>query len=275
MDNSAARKNPTNGEDMAMRHWDLRRDPFLDDGPYVPLPDHEEAVARLIHAIEAPQGPVLFTAGAGLGKTKALRRAIAESRSARRRVALASHPLDGLALWNELADRLGADPEPARDRAAAWRALERAAKVRSLQGQRVVFAIDGAENLLDESHWPDIERLALIDGGNDARPALILTARADAAFDAPPLWSPSIKLAPLTRSETARYLAAKLNGAGGSDNLFTPRAVVRLHAASRGVPRGLDRLASLSLRAAAARGLEVVASEVVDVAVQECRVPWV
>lgn len=258
-----------------MRHWDLRRDPFLDGEAYVPLPGHEEAVARLIHAIETPQGPTLLTAGAGLGKTNALRRAIAESRSARRRVALASHPLDGLALWNDLAERLGAPPEPGRDRAAAWRALERAARVRALQGQRVVFAIDGAENLLDESAWPDVERLALIDGGDNAPPALLLTARGDAAFGSTVPWSLSISLSPLTRSETALYLAAKLKDAGGSEHLFTPRAIVRLHAAARGVPRGLDRLASLSLTAAASRGLEVVSSEVVDRAVQECRAPWV
>lgn len=260
---------------MAMHHWDLRRDPFSEGEVHVPLPGHEEAVARLIHAIETPQGPTFLIAGAGLGKTCVLRRAIAESRSARRRVAWASHPLDGLALWNDLADRLGAPPEPGRDRAAAWRALERAARVRALQGQRVVFAIDGAENLLDESVWPDVERLTLIDGGDDAPPALLLTARGDDAFGSPLPWSLSIRLAPLTRSETALYLAAKLKDAGGSEHLFTPRAIVRLHAAARGAPRGLDRLASLSLTAAASRGLEVVSSEVVDRAVQECRVTWV
>lgn len=258
---------------MAMRHWDLRRDPFLDGETYVPLVGHEEAVARFIHAIEAPRGPAFLTAASGLGKTTAMRRAIAETRSARRFVALATAPLDGLALWNELADRLGAPPEPSRDRAAAWRALERAARVRTLQGQQVVFAIDGAENLLDESSWRDVERLALIDGGTGAPPALILAAR-DAEAVAPPLpWSLSIKLAPLTRSETANYLTAKVTGAGGSDQLFTPRAIVRIHAAAMGVPRWIDRLASLSLTAASARGLEVVASDVVDRAAEECRIP--
>jgi len=261
---------------MWMRHWGLRRDPFLEgEACYAPLAGHEEAIARLVHAIEASQGPAVLIAGAGLGKTTTLRRALAESRNARRRVALATNPLDGLSLWNELADRLGAPPaEPSRDRAAAWRALERAARVCSLQGQRVVFAIDGAENLMDAASWRDIERLALIDGGRDSPPALILTARDDMARDAPLPWSLSIKLTSLTRGETDRYLAAKLADAGGSERLFTPRAIVRLHAASMGVPRGLDRLASMALRAAASRGLEVVSSEVVDAAARECRVPW-
>src|SRR4051794_19702616 len=36
-----------------MNHWRLAYDPFHGNrGPYVPLPTHEEAVARLVHAIE-------------------------------------------------------------------------------------------------------------------------------------------------------------------------------------------------------------------------------
>ena len=35
-------------------HWGLNRDPFVErGGPYVPVPGHEEAVARLVHTIEA------------------------------------------------------------------------------------------------------------------------------------------------------------------------------------------------------------------------------
>lgn len=261
---------------MWMRHWGLRQDPFLDgEACYAPIAGHEEAVARLVHAIEASQGPGVLVAGAGLGKTTALRRALAEARSARRRVALATNPLDGPSLWSELADRLGAPPAPARDRAAAWRALERAARVHALQGRRVVFAIDGAESLMSESSWRDVERLTLIDGGNESPPTLILTVRDADALDATLPWTLSIGLAPLTRDETAPYLAAKLADAGGAERLFTPRAITRLHAKSGGVPRGLNRLASLALMAAASRGLEVVSSEVVDGAAQECRVPGV
>ena len=37
-----------------IEHWGLSGDPFVEcGGPYVPLPGHEEAVARLVDAIEA------------------------------------------------------------------------------------------------------------------------------------------------------------------------------------------------------------------------------
>jgi type II secretory pathway predicted ATPase ExeA len=76
---------------------------------------------------------------------------------------------------------------------------------------------------------------------------------------------------PLTRSEAECYLQAKLSGAGCSERIFTPRAITRLHGLSAGVPRGLERLAALSLMAGSLRGLEVVPAEVVDAIAHECR----
>ena len=77
-------------------HWGLNRDPFLDrGGPYVPLPGHEEAVARLVHTIEAGHRLAVLSAPAGMGKTRVLGRALAEARHPCRRFALASSPMDG------------------------------------------------------------------------------------------------------------------------------------------------------------------------------------
>ena len=82
-----------------------------------------------------------------------------------------------------------------------------------------------------------------------------------------------IRLAPLTRSEAAEYLARKLSAAGRSEATFTPRAITRLHLLSQGVPRGLDRLATLALMAGAMRGLEVIGPEVVEGVAAECVLP--
>ena len=66
---------------MWMRHWGLERDPFAEPGsPYVSLPSHDEAVARLVHAIETSQRRAVLTAPAGLGKTAVLRRRLPRRR---------------------------------------------------------------------------------------------------------------------------------------------------------------------------------------------------
>ena len=45
-------------------HWGLNRDPFVErGGPYVPVPGHEEAVARLVHTIEAGHRLAVLSAG--------------------------------------------------------------------------------------------------------------------------------------------------------------------------------------------------------------------
>ncbi|APW63047.1 AAA family ATPase [Paludisphaera borealis] len=258
---------------MWKRHWGLNREPFHDGGsPFVALPSHLEAVSRLAYTIESGQRLGVLRAEAGLGKSTVLVQAVAESRRAGRRIALAFHPFDAVGLWNELAGRLGAPAVASQgDRAASWRRLERAVQVCSLEGRRVVLAVDGAEALWDESNRPDLLRLAQLDGGS----ATVILAVRERDEPEPALpWALTIGLDRLTRSEVERYLAAKLAAAGCGDPLFTPPAIVRLHALSSGVPRGLDRLASLALMAAASRGLEAVSSEVVDGAARECQVPW-
>ena len=60
-----------------MPHWGLSRDPFAEfDSPYVSLPSHDEAVARLVFAVETAQRRAVFAAPAGLGKTAVLRKAL-------------------------------------------------------------------------------------------------------------------------------------------------------------------------------------------------------
>jgi hypothetical protein len=68
-------------------------------------------------------------------------------------------------------------------------------------------------------------------------------------------------------------LLAKLCAGGSHERNFTPRAVVRVHCLSRGIPRALEELASLSLAAGAARALEIISPDVVDGIAEECRGP--
>ncbi|MDG3006287.1 AAA family ATPase [Paludisphaera mucosa] len=253
------------------RHWGLNRDPFLDPpARFVPLAEHREAVDRLLYTIEAGQPLAVLTAAAGVGKSTILRQALAEARRADRRIALVEDPIDGPALLRALADRLaGPSSGPlGDDRATAWRGLERAAKVCTLQGRRVVLAVDGCEGL-DAASRPDLERLARIEGAT----TILVRRDEEIEDDAPAPWTLTLRLSPLTRTEAQTYLSDKLAAAGCPDRIFTDRAVVRLHAASLGVPKGLGRLASLAMAAAASRGLEAVSSEVVDGVVPECRVP--
>jgi type II secretory pathway predicted ATPase ExeA len=256
-----------------IEHWKLLRDPFAAVGAaYVAVTAHDEAVARLLATIETGQRRVVLRAGAGLGKSTVLARALAEARHPARRVVLRAAPADGPSLLAELAEGLGQRVPDGPSRAAAWRALEQAVRLCRWQRLGVILAIDDCQFLGDPADQLDLERLVHLDPHPESRLTVLQTYQTDdEGFEAPSRrWELVVRLPPLTRTESEHYLSAKLAAAGRNEPIFTTKALHRLHAVSGGTPRGLDRLAALSLMAGALRGVDRIALEVVDAAAREC-----
>jgi MSHA biogenesis protein MshM len=263
-------------QDVWTAHWGLNGDPFLEHGtPYVALPGHVEAVARLVHTIEAGQRLAVLTALQGMGKTRVVHRALAEARHPSRRFAVASGPLTGELLPARLAAALGSRTRAAVNPGAAWRSLEQAVRVCAFQGFQAVLVIDRGSAPVDPGESIELHRFFHL-GESGAGRVTVVIAAGEEWEDANPAvgaWTLAIRLRPLSFSETELYLSAKLAAAGCRDAIFTSRALARLHLHSAGSPRGLDRLASLALLAGASRGLEGISSEVVDSVLSECHLP--
>lgn len=254
---------------MRTRDAERSSDPFSErDAPFIPTAIHAEAVARLVHLIESGQRQVKLHAGAGLGKTMVLRRALELVRGPGRRIVQTSGPIDGLDLLTTLAERSGRRLALGASRSDAWRALSDAARLCRLQRLAMVLVVDDAQGLTSPADRLDLDRLAHLDPHPEARLTVLQVGR-DPDADSEP-WSLAIRLAPLTRTETSDYLNARLAAAGRDQPAFTPRAVTLLHALTSGVPRGLDRLASLALIASDARGLEMISPDVIDGVAREC-----
>ena len=257
---------------MVGRHWGLTHDPFADGaGPFVETPGHREAAERLVHAIEVGERLVAVDAPAGLGKSRVLDHVLGRCRDPSRRIARVSAPVDGAGLLAGLAEGLGVRLPAAVGRSAAWKGLADAVRVCRFAGQSVVLAVDDAHVLDRPADRHDLLRLPHLDAHPSARLTVVMMGRdSEEADPGPDPWGLAIRLAPLSRSETGLYLEAKLAGAGRAEVAFTPRAVTRLQALCGGVPRGLDRLASLALMAGAVRGLEIITPDVVEGAAREC-----
>jgi type II secretory pathway predicted ATPase ExeA len=257
------------------RYWQLSADPFHGASvPYVPLPGHQDAVARLIDTIETGQGRAVVQAAAGLGKSRILARALAETRSPTRRAVWLSSPSDGPALLAGLAEGLGRRVVTSASRAMSWRALTEAVRLCRWQRLRVVLVIDDCQHLTGCADRLDLERLMHLDPHPEARVTVLEAHRTDPNREPEPQsaapWVLRVQLHALTRSDVEIYLTTKLAAAGRAGPAFTTWAINRLHATSAGCPRTLDRLATLALMAGAVRGLEMVTPDVVDAVAPEC-----
>ena len=183
-----------------------------------------------------------------------------------------SCPPDASLLFTFFAERLGERVGREPGRLGSWRALDRAIRISSLQGVQVVLAVDDCDA---SGATPRHELGSLVHLGSSvgADLTLIQLARADShreSGSSGSAWDLAIGLRALTRSQVQRFLAAKLEAAGCTEPVFTPRSITRLHGLSMGVPRGLQQLASLSLMAGSLRGLEVIPPDLVDGVAVEC-----
>lgn len=265
---------------MWKRHWGLSADPFLGSASsFVRTSSHDEAVARLSDTIESGQRLALLRAGEGLGKSMVLAQTLVEMRSPYRRFARVSSPADGTTLFSGLAESLGAPPILSLNRTNAWKSLVDAVRVCRLQKLHVVLVVDDCQHLVEDADRRDLERLSHCDPNSSTRLTVLQAHRDPEAtggdpFSAQTAWQLVVRLHPLTRSETTSYLKEKLAWSGRSGSPFTHRAEGRIHELSGGIPRGIDRLASLGLMAGALQSLDRVTPEVVEGVAGECSLPW-
>lgn len=257
--------------------WRLSTDPFRAPGsPYVPTSGHDEAVARLVATIESAQRLAVVRGEEGSGKSTVIARAVSETRSPLRRVARSVSQLEGSAVIAALASGLGGRVAPDASRSGAWKSLTDAVRLARLQTQHVVLVVDDAHLLHEGPDTADIERLLHLDSAAGSRLTVIIATRQQAAEDTSSWarsrsgWPLAASVPPLTRSETALYIAAKLAAAGRDEPAFTPSAVDVLHQLSRGLARSLDRLATLALMAGAAGQSVTITQEMLEGVAGEC-----
>ena len=254
-------------------HWGLEQNPFTGrDSTYVSLPSHDEAVARLVYAIESSQPRAILVAPAGSGKSAVLRQAFRQARSPHRRLVSVNDPGNGDLLLAILAERLGRPPGREPSRLIAWRALERSLRVFSLEGVQVVLAIDDCNRTPGAAGSFQVDSLELLGSTLHQRFTVIQLARSmhEHRSEATDPWSFAINLRALTRTQTEHFLTAKLAGVGAAGPLFTPRAITRLHSLSSGIPSKVEHLATDCLVAGAIRGLAIVPPELVDEVARQC-----
>lgn len=261
-------------------HWKLRERPFegtWDTRYFFASREHDEALHRLLYLVEENTMNLgLLSGEIGCGKT--LTRAVFSERLDPRKYRVVTLENSGFS-FGDLLSAVLRRMDPALPSGGTkferCERLEGAIRRLHAEGRHLVLLLDEAQDMpaatLHELRW-----ITNFNGGGVALLTVVLIGQpelrplvaGDAAIDQ--RISLRFHLRPMTVGDVPNYLAHRMRTAGHADGrLFTEGAAVRLHEASGGVPRQVNRLAKLALEHAWLAGSPRVDVDAVSAVVRD------
>lgn len=259
-------------------HWGFTRLPFGRDLAPSMLhrhAAHNEAVARITWTV-TERALSVITGEVGVGKTVAIRAALAGLDQARHTVIYLPNPTIGMrGIHHAIVTALGHTP---RYHTAALipQTVDALATEHVERGRTPVLAVDEA-HLLNHPQLEAIRMLTNHDMDSRSTFACLLTGQPTlrrrikvgelAALDQ--RIAVRYHMTGMALEETAGYLRHHLQLAGRTDTLFSDDAITLIHQASRGYPRQVNNLAIAALLAAFTEGKAIVDESSTRTAVTE------
>lgn len=229
---------------------------------------HDEALARLEWLVDQRQRCGLVVAEAGMGKSHLAVAAARRLGGLGAEVAVLS--LAGLpdGEWLDLLlDRLPLDPASRAEPLRPWLKLENRLRENTLLGRATVLLCDD----IDRGPADAREGLARLVAAAEPRfgTTIVVVTAAPAGLGLVPdairqRAAVRIELPAWSDDDVADYLAAGLALAGRPAGLFSPAAAATIRRFAAGVPAVIRRLATLSLAAAEAEGLQTVEAAMIE-----------
>jgi type II secretory pathway predicted ATPase ExeA len=254
-------------------YWGLREKPFrkTPDPRYLFLNDtYEEALERLLFAVEEVE-LALLTGEVGSGKTL-LSRALADRVGDRYEVGMILNPrLAPKQFLRATARELGVR-EPRQHTSDLLDQIHERLLELDGQGRAALLIVDEAHLIPGKATFEEIRLLTNFQLDDRNLVAIVLVGQPELrdrlrrrAYRAlTQRIGVSFELAPLALEDARGYLEHRLAVAGGERPVFTDDAIARLHAASGGIPRVLNQLATQALLEGMARGTERVDGSVAE-----------
>jgi general secretion pathway protein A len=249
---------------MYTSHFGLSEPPFsiTPDPRYLYMSErHREGLAHLLYGIRQSGGFVQLTGEVGTGKTTLCRCLLAQL-PPEVDVAFVLNPrLTVVELLATVCDELRISyPPETRSIKTLVDLLHRHLLEAHGRGRRTVLIIDEAQNLADgvleqirlltnlETSTEKLLQIILI-----GQPELIRMLERRRLRQLAQRITARYHLLPLSKPESRAYIRHRVRVAGGSDSLFTPAAVRRVHRLSGGVPRMINVICDRALLGAYAQ----------------------
>ena len=230
-------------------HFGLTREPFnITPDPnflYMSV-SHREALAQLVYGIKARRGFVVLTGEVGTGKTTMIQCLLDELNSTTKTALIFNMVVSPKDLLRYVCEKFGlvSHQESLKEIHDYVSLLERFLLESYRKGENVALIIDEAQNLSTEV-LENVRLLSNFETAQDKLLQILLVGQPElgARLNASELRQIKQRVAlrhhltPLSYTDCEKYIAKRLEIAGGNISLFGPKAIEAVHKYSGGIPR--------------------------------------
>ncbi len=241
---------------MYTEYWKLNALPFEnmpDPAFFYASRAHEEAITRLLFAIETHKMMAVVTGDYGSGKTLLCQTVVNRLPSNGYKVAFLRNPrMDAVDLTREIAAQLG-EPATTTSKYDVLHIFESVLERHALAGRHCVAIIDEAQLIMNGGVLEDLRLLLNFQTSEQYGITLIFAGQTE--FNDMVKAIPQLRqrigikyhIPHLEADEVRPYMAHRLHAAGGSIAIFEEDAITELARVSKGNPREINAMADLCL----------------------------
>lgn len=263
---------------MYLDYWNLKEEPFKnvpDRNLFYQSNPHEEALVRLLYAVENRKGAAMLTGEVGSGKTTVSR--VFMSRLSKERFAITTIVNPDLNAVDFVRAIL-LEMEEQADENSKTILLERL-KNRLAQNFKnnliTVLIIDEAHLIKDPASFEELRMLLNLQTDNQFMVTLIMigqTPLKEKISNLKPLRERiAIKydLTPLDLKDTIRYILFRLKKSGAERGIFSKEAVKSVYSYAGGIPLRINNVCERSLLIGMMMKAQVIDKKIVDYAIED------
>lgn len=263
---------------MYEEYWGLNRPPF-ENVPnreiFFPSAQHQEALLRLLYAVEQNKGVAMLTGEVGSGKTTVSRALVDRISKEKYEFQTIVNPaLDPVDFIRAILMNLG-EPAESDSKVELLSRLQDRLMQNAQRGVRTVLIIDEAHLLKNQGSLEELRMLLNLQDEHQFLITLIIMGQ-------PPLQKTvgSLKplaeriaikynLTPLDIRDTVRYILFRLKNAGATRGIFTKEAIFPIFDFSKGLPLRINKICDRSLLIGMMRRAKGVDTYMVNEAIED------
>lgn len=264
---------------MYTSYWGLNQQPF-DNVPtqefFYRSSQHEEALLRLVYAVEHGKGLAVLTGEVGAGKTT-ISRVLYDylNMDGYEVVTLVNPSLEPVDFLRAVVSKLGVDVEKGTSKSVVLDLLNERLVQNASHDIKTILIIDEAHLVKDKPILEELRMLLNLQYDNQFLITLILMGQPPLAGNLK-LMKPlkeriaiQFDLKPLDERDTMRYILYRLKHAGASRGIFTKDAIPPIYNFSKGIPLRINNVCERSLLMGMMRKANNINEKIVKIAISD------